>query len=101
MDGQAIAQHPIYTGPLFVKGMRSGDRLREISYESFQSDGTLRRTTLLQPEEMVAFLNQPRFDLAVRFIFERAGVEASGFQSYAHWREIASQVVAADRQWAV
>ncbi|MEZ6149145.1 MAG: caspase family protein [Pirellulaceae bacterium] len=101
MDGQAIAQHPIYTGPLFVKGMRSGDRLREISYESFQSDGTLRRTTLLQPEEMVAFLNQPRFDLAVRFIFERAGVEVPGFQSYAHWREIASQVVAADRQWAV
>lgn len=101
MDGQAIAQHPIFTGPLFIKGMRSGDRLREISYELFQSDGTLRRTTLLKPEEIVAFLNQPRFDLAVRFIFERAGVEVPGFQSYAHWREIASQVVAADRQWAV
>lgn len=101
MDGQVTAQNPLVTGPLFLKGMRSGDRLREISYESYQSDGTLRRTTLLQSKEIVAFLNEPRFDLAVRFIFERAGVEVPGFQSYAHWREIAAQVIAADRQWAV
>ncbi|MEO8269473.1 MAG: caspase family protein, partial [Aureliella sp.] len=101
MDGQVIAQNPFFTGPLYLKGMRSGDRLRELSYETYQSDGTLRRTKLLQSEEIVAFLDQPRFDLAVRFIFERAGVEVAGFQSYAHWREIASQVIAADRQWAV
>lgn len=100
-DGQVIAQHPFFTGPLFLKGMRSGDRLREVSYESYQPDGTLHRTTLIQPEEIVALLSQPRFDLAVRFIFDRAGVEVPGFQSYAHWREIAAQVIAADRQWAV
>ncbi len=100
-DGQAVAEHPHFTSPLFVKGMRPGDRLREISYESHQADGTLRRTTVVQPDEIIAFLNQPRYDLAVRFIFERAGVEVPGFQSYAHWREIASQVIAADRQWAV
>lgn len=101
MDGQVTARDPFFTAPLFLKGMRNGDRLREISYESYQSDGTLRRTTLVQPEEIVAFLSEPRFDLAVRFIFERAGVEVPGFQSYAHWREIAAQVIAADRQWAV
>lgn len=101
VDGQVVAERPHFTGPLFIKGMRPGDRLREISYESHQADGTLRRTTIVQPEEIVAFLNQPRYDLAVRFIFERAGVEVPGFQSYAHWREIASQVIAADREWAV
>lgn len=100
-DGQVTAQHPYFTGPLFLKGMRSGDRLREISYESYQPDGTLRRSTLTQPDEIVDLLSQSRFDLAVRFIFERAGVEVPGFQSYAHWREIAAQVIAADRQWAV
>ena len=100
-DGHAIAQHPFFTGPLYLKGMRSGDRLREISYESHQPDGTLHRSTFLQSDEIVAFLNQPHFDVAVRFIFERAGIEIPGFQSYAHWREIASQVIAADREWAV
>ncbi len=101
IDGQVIAQHPCFTGPLYLKGMRSGDRLREISYESHQPDGTLRRTTLMQPQEIVAFLSQTRFDVVVRFIFERAGVEVPGFQSYAQWRELASQVIAADREWAV
>jgi WD40 repeat protein len=101
VEGQVVAQQPFFTGPLFLKGMRAGDRLKEISYESPQPDGTLRRTTLVQPDEILTFLSQPRFDLAVRFIFERAGAEVPGFQSYAHWREIASQVIAADREWAL
>ncbi len=100
-DGQVLAERPYFTSPLFIKGMRAGDRLREISYETHQADGTLRRTTMVQPAEIVDFLNQPRYDVQVRFIFERAGVEVPGFQSYAHWREIASQVIAADREWAV
>jgi WD40 repeat protein len=100
-QAQVTANQPYFTGPLYLKGMRSGDRIEEISYEQFQPDGTLRRTTLVNPQEILAFLRQPRFDLAVRFIFSRGGVEVPGFQAYAHWREIAAQTIAANREWAM
>ncbi|MCA9132876.1 MAG: caspase family protein, partial [Planctomycetales bacterium] len=83
------------------KGLREGDLLKEISYEEFQAGGALRRTTLSTAEEMQAFLEVPRFDLAVRFIFERNGADVPGFQSYTHWRELAAQVIAVDREWAL
>ncbi len=95
------ASQPHFTGPLFLRGMRDGDQLQEISYEEYQADGTLRRTTINSAEEIVAFLNQPKFDFQVRFVFTRGGVEVPGFQSYPHWREIAAQVVAANREWAL
>ncbi len=99
--GRATASQPDYAGPLFVNGMRDGDQLLEISYEEYQPDGTLRRTTLAAADEIVDYLNQPKFELALRFVFTRGGVEVPGFQSYAKWREIAAQVIAANREWAV
>ncbi|QDV25550.1 caspase family protein [Aureliella helgolandensis] len=101
VDGVVVAQNPCLTGPLYLKGLREGDRIKEISYESHQAGGTLQRTTFKDPGKLIEFLEKPRFDLAVRFVFERGGVEVPGFQSYAHWREIAAQVIAADREWAV
>lgn len=98
---KAIASQPIFTGPLYIRGMRDGDQLQEISYETYQPDGTLRRTTINNAQEIVNFLNQPRFDVMVRFIFTRGGAEVPGFQSYAFWREIAAQVIATNREWAI
>lgn len=101
VDNQLIAQPVGFTGPLYRKGLRGGDHISELSYEQFQADGTLRRTTLVAPQEMLKFLSEPRFDVAVRFIPRRAGTEVPGFQAYPHWREIAAQVIAANREWAV
>lgn len=101
MEESVTATQPVLTGPLYLKGLRAGDQLREVSYEQYQPDGTLRRTSLRDPQEIIAFLQEPRFDLLVRFIFTRRGVEVPGFQSHPHWREIAAQVIAANREWAL
>jgi hypothetical protein len=100
-ESRLIAQDPIYSGPLYIKGLRPGDQLKEISYETYIEGGKLQRTTIVQPDEMLALLAEPRFDLALRFIFERGGVAVPGFQSYPHWRELAAQVVADNREWAI
>ncbi len=101
IDGRATAGQPYFTGPLYLKGMRAGDQLTEISYEQHQTDGTLRRTTHVDAEQIVDFLGKPHFDVPVRFIFTRGGLEVPGFQTYPHWREIAAQIIAANREWAL
>ncbi len=101
VNGSVVAQNPIFTGPLQVKGLRAGDQLTEISYETHDAGGRLQRTTIRDPQQMIDFLAEERFDLAIRFVIQRAGAPAPGFQAYAHWRELAAQVIATDREWAV
>jgi WD40 repeat protein len=101
VDDQLTVSKALASGPLYGKGLREGDVLSEVSWERRLDGGTTERVAFQNPIDMQTFLETAPFDNAVRFIYKRGQRGGLGFQAYPHWREVATQIVAIDREWAM
>lgn len=85
--------HP--AGPLFARGVRDGDVLREIRWNDGKADHVESR-----PEAMRERLGSLPWDTQVAFEISRGGVRRPAFQRLPAWQPLATLFVGEDREWA-
>jgi WD40 repeat protein len=83
-------------GPLYFRGVRSGDRLLSIRWV----DDDEQTHSQSDAEAMFAQLLNVPFDQPVVFSFSRLGRPRPGLQSYPAWRPLATAFVDNTREWA-
>ena len=86
----------IVDGPLYFRGVRSGDRLLSIQWV----DEAREAAAESDAEKMFDQLLDVPFDRLVVFNFSRRGRPREGFQSYPAWRPLATAFVDDAREWA-
>lgn len=94
--GQLIATEVREYGPLYFRGVRSGDRLDNMQW--FDADNV--KQAAADAEKMRAALLTTPFDRQVVFSFSRMRRPLKGFQSFPAWRPLAQLFVDQSRQWA-
>ncbi len=85
--------HP--AGPLWGKGMRDGDVLREIRWNDGQADHAETRPAAIREQ-----LQGLPWGTQVAFEYVRQGARQPPFQLLPAWRPLATLFVSTDRQWA-
>ncbi len=101
IDDEVQVTDSSMAGPLYYRGLRDGDIITEVSWEKRLDGGKTERIAFADAQAIVDFLNTAPLDTAVRIIYSRGSAKELGFQAYPHWREIAAQVIAIDREWAM
>jgi WD40 repeat protein len=93
--GQLVAAKVQPEGPVYFRGLRSGDRLVELRYRSADEDHVA--TT---PEQMLAALSECPWNAQMLFKFARGRDIEQAFQIVPAWQQLASLFVADDGEWA-
>ncbi len=97
-SGQLLAAEVREDGPLYFRGVRSGDRLIGIKWSSDDGSETFAEN---DATKMLQQLRTLPFDALVVFEFTRRGRPLPGFQSFAAWQPIATLFVDTTREWAM
>lgn len=95
-DGKVAISSVREDGPLYARGVRSGDVVTQIEWATDTGEVQVRRTS----DEILGALEELNWRSLVVFRTTRGAVEQKGFQVFPAWQPIASLLVAADRQWA-
>lgn len=82
-------------GPLYFRGLRPGDKISQLRW---RTPAGLIATNA--PDEMLDALGARPWDEMLAFDSLRAGRVAETFQLFPAWQQIASLVIAENRQWA-
>jgi WD40 repeat protein len=83
-------------GPLYFRGMRSGDIVAELNWFEAATERSEKR-----PAEMLAKLGDFPWDLnLLRFTYVRGDKPQPGFQIFPAWNQLSSLLVAPNREWA-
>ena len=91
-----VAQNVRDDGPLYFRGVRSGDRLIHLLW----ADEFGKSEAETDPKAMIERLTSLPFDTLVVFRFTRMGRARPAFQSFAAWRPLATLFVDDHREWA-
>lgn len=94
--GQLVATEVREDGPLYFRGVRSGDRLVSIEW----TDNEAKPFAESDPQRMRLRLLTLPFDHLVQFKFARMGRLGPHFQSLPAWRPLARLFVDQTREWA-
>ncbi len=94
-DGKVIASDVRDDGPLYFRGIRSGDRLLGISWATQAGDVT----ETSDANSIVQQLSSVPMDTLVAFRFSRLGRPIPTLQSFPAWQPLATLVVDNDREW--
>ena len=92
---ELVAREVEPAGPLFAKGIRDGDVLREIRWNGGQAIHAEARPTAIREQ-----LQSLPWGTQVVFESARQGARQPTFQLLPAWQPLASLFVSADRQWA-
>ena len=84
-------------GPLYRRGVRDGDVLREFIVPSARGDAKTESNAKTMPQRL---LGVPR-NRNIEFRFERAGRVQAAFQTPPAWPPLASMVWTVNREWSV
>jgi WD40 repeat protein len=83
-------------GPLYRKGVRSGDVISSIAWV----DDNEQLVTINRPNEMVRRLNESSWLTQIVFETSRGGQPRNAFQILPAWRPVATLFVSENREWA-
>jgi WD40 repeat protein len=96
VGGELIADAVRPNGPVHFRGMRTGDRLVEVSYAD--ADEELR--TFGEPDAMHDALSTAPWNAQVTFRYSRGRAAQMAFQLNPAWQQLATLFVADDGEWA-
>jgi len=96
-ENRLVIREILADGPLYFRGMRSGDSIDAISW---RPTGQLDETKIDDPGEMLQSLRSSDYQRMVRFDCSRNAVARPHFYLYPAWQPVASLVVTGDREWA-
>ena len=94
--GDLIAKNVREDGPLYFRGVRESDALKQIEWVDYQGESFDEST----PEKMQQRLLDLPFDIMPHFVFTRRGRPGPNFQSYPAWRPLATLFIDQEREWA-
>lgn len=94
-DNRLVAEKVHPAGPLFARGVRSGDVLAEVRWPAETAE-----RLESNPSAIVQQLEQLPWNAQVMFQFRRGDVARPGFQRLPAWEPLATLFVASDREWA-
>lgn len=83
-------------GPLYFRGVRSGDRLVSIEWRDELGESFAEA----DPAQMLQRLLDLPFDVMPTLTFSRLGRPGPAFQSYPAWRPLATLFIDQEREWA-
>lgn len=83
-------------GPVYFRGMRTGDRLLELRY----TDAADAIHIAKRADEMAAALREVPWDKVVTFKFSRGRAAAQEFQLFPAWQQLATLFAADNGEWA-
>ena len=98
-DGDLVASSIRPDGPLFYRGLRTGDVVSSLRLPDFVA-GAVQVTTIHEPDTMRATLLQRPWDQMVAFDYRRGRQALQSFQMYPAWQPLVSLFVADNREWA-
>ena len=86
-------------GPLYFRGLRTGDTLKRLLYAVEKGDG-IEVKAALNPEQIVTTLESAEFSTLIAFDAARGNMPLRMFQSQPAWHPVASLFVTPNREWA-
>ena len=95
-DGRLLVAKMHPAGPLFRKGMRSGDTLDAIQWPVDSASNQ----KVEDPAEILKQLAELPWGTQVVFKYSRSGAPRADFQLLPAWQPLASLLVSTERQWA-
>ncbi|MCC6127139.1 MAG: caspase family protein [Pirellulales bacterium] len=98
--GKLLAKKVHPAGPLFHKGVRDGDAIKEIRWPADGDDKAIVDKALDNPAEMLSALRDMPWGTQVVFAPDRGGKDRPAFQILPAWQPLATLFVAANREWA-
>ena len=106
IENQVVARDVIADGPLYYRGVRSGDVIESVALrEDANPDAPLdendrNETTIDQANAIVEVLTSTTGDTMLRFQIARNGARQKPFYLHPAWQPLASLVTTSDREWA-
>jgi WD40 repeat protein len=105
--GKLVAKMVLPAGPLFHKGLRDGDVIREMIWPTEANDndakkngGSIAHIPVNDPAKMLASLRDMPWGTQVAFSPTRDGKDRPGFQVLSAWEPLATLFVNGNREWA-
>lgn len=100
-DGQLIATSVREDGPLYFRGVRSGDSVQRLRWATgLNADGNVEYQSAEAPAAMLQALRDLSWETVVAFDYARGRTPARAFQIRPAWQQLVSLVVAENREWA-
>jgi WD40 repeat protein len=98
-DGELVAAQIRPDGPLYFRGLRTGDIVASLRLPD-AVNGQVNVTTVHEPDEMQVTLGQRPWDRLTAFDYRRGRQANQSFQMYPAWQPVVSLYVAENREWA-
>ncbi len=95
-DRRLVVEDVIDDGPLYFRGVRSGDVIDKLDWTNPLGDAK----SSSEPEEMLTALESDDWRRLVWFRYSRRGAEQPEFVLYGAWQPVASLVATRDQEWA-
>ncbi|MBA2113621.1 hypothetical protein HOV93_07710 [Planctomycetes bacterium FF15] len=106
VDDQVVARNVIADGPLYYRGVRSGDVIQSLAQredadpEAPFNENQRDEKTIDAAEAIVQTLAATTGDTMLRFQIARNGAKQKPFYLHPAWQPLASLVTTSDREWA-
>lgn len=106
VDNQVVARSVIEDGPLYYRGVRSGDVIQSLAQrveanpDAPLDENDRNEKTIDQANAIVQTLASTAGDTMLRFHVARNGARQKPFYLHPAWQPLASLVTTSDREWA-